>query len=204
MDLPLPPEAKELGALLWEHGPNRGFLYKAYARCLLAFIAGAGFLGFAVFLSSKKADDPASPLRKDVGVAQAICLVCGLVSMSAGVVRAGMYARRPLQKVMVFQRGLVVVKRDEAFVCPWDQIVEAREFMLVVPSLLLNDHFRHSYRLLWANGRELSLEHKNIGDFERLGDIIQEQLHKVLLPRYLAEFEAGNVLQFDVFRVSLS
>ena len=101
-------------------------------------------------------------------------------------------------RIAVFAEGLARIARDGTTVFRWDDIVEVRQSIVRQRG---GGGTTHVYRILDGQGRKAMFDDK-IGGVKALGETIQQEVTRRLLPKSLVAYNAGETLTFGKFSLS--
>jgi hypothetical protein len=187
----IPAEAYQLGKLRQDFRLSRVQLAACIATViiLLVTIGGLGLLTFPRALAPQNGTDW-------------VCLA-GIVMGVAGVGGWGAREIRKLirnrhMRVLIFEEGLVAFQEGRVFVCRWDEIAWVRDEVL-----MQNDAFIIRCTVMTRSGQQWSLRNDvDLTEVPRILDYLINETKQRLVPRLLAELEAGQVVEFGDLKLS--
>jgi Family of unknown function (DUF6585) len=187
----VPESAYQLGELRKDFSASRAEL--ALCVAVVIFLVGSiGWAGFAGFLNG----------RPPQNAADWVVLVGTVVGMVAAAAWGGWHLRKLHRnrhmRVLVFDDGFVSFRSEEVFVCRWDEIAWVADE--VVPQ-------NHAFIIYGAVAKRSGEEWRVRNDVDRVNvrrllTIINNESKKRLVPRLLADLEAGQTLDFGALKLS--
>jgi hypothetical protein len=196
MDQPLSAEARQLGALRVEYSLGGG-LGKAALRGGLALLGALALFFGGVFFQSLPG--PANPKPEAQRGLQIVLIVCGAVLFGGALAfflpaYLGRHGR-----VLVFDLGIVYLRRGKPQVFRWDEVEEFWEFKGAAHGM-----YMHYCQVVLNDGQKFVVTEQELKDaeVEALRGLVREEVRKSLWPRLVAAFNAGETVRFGKMEVN--
>jgi uncharacterized protein DUF6585 len=181
----------ELGELVRTHKAAPGKLWLIPLG--LALAAGGLLTAFGPFLWP----DPRVTVGDYVGL-----IVLGLPFAALGIGAAVNVWRQRHRRVDVYERGIIEQRGNRLTQVSWDDVASLTCQRVQVRQVGgLVTHNIASYRLLTHAGKKLRLDHL-LSDIATLGEEIERQVSRSLLPKVRARLAAGENVEFAPFTLS--
>ena len=130
-----------------------------------------------------------------------VFVIAGLVLLACGVASCISLFLNFDMRVMVYEQGLVRTKRGQIEVVRWDQV---NAFWQAVTKRYTNGIYTgttHRYTLRRSDGVVYKFN-DTINKVEALGNTIQREVTRVLLPRYIYAYNAGSTVTFGPLSIN--
>lgn len=121
----------------------------------------------------------------------------GLVALSYGFYLTRTAFRNKSARIYVGTDGLMRVKGDQAETIRWDQVAGIQQLFIRSQS----NYFLRAYLLLRRDDSVLTIE-RSYQDFKELGEAIEDEVTRRLLPEALAAYTTGGPVSFGAIQVS--
>jgi hypothetical protein len=180
----MPVEAYQLGTATAEYRPKTRRLI--VNKILGAVLAAAGVL--LVFV------DMLQRHPSGMFVLGGVLLALGLWVFWTSVRDAGL-------RVLVFADGLSYTARGKTEICRWDDITEVVQQVTKHYTNGIYTGTTHIYTVRRTGAPELKLNDA-LDNVEQLGNEVQQQAYRRLMPRAIETFRSGGVVQFGKLKVS--
>jgi len=178
----LPSEALGMGSPIAEY---RTAIVRIWGGILFMSIVGLGFIFVGIMASGE--DDGTRALI--------ICGILGLAFIAYGISQFIQAVRNRNLRVVVLEKGLVRTGVGKPDVVNWDDITSVLQEITVHYRNGIKTNTTHKYTLTLANGNKLVFNDvvKNV---EALGNTIQQETTRRLLPKYLQMYNSGSPITF--------
>ena len=186
----LPPEAYELGTPTAEYKTNPN----AWRGGVLATA-----IGLAVACVGLVWIVAAGP-KKQGGI-PALLLILGVVIMGAGGLAFVLVLLRRNKRVLVFPDGLAYTKGAHTEICRWNDVAAVWQQVTRHYAHGVYMSTTHTYTVQRRDGKKFVFRDELL-DVEKLGNTIQAEVTKRLLPRAVETYNSGGVVNFG--KLSLS
>lgn len=180
----MPTEAYQLGTPLAEYRPKK-------SRQITMYIMGAllALIGVGIVFSDMLQRRPSGLFVVGGGM-----LALGLWLIWTGVRDRGL-------QVLVFPDGFTHTARGATEVIRWDDITEVQQQVTKHYTNGVYTGTTHIYTVRRAGKPDLKLNDA-LQNVEQLGNTVQDQAYRRLLPRAIATYNAGGILHFGKLSVS--
>lgn len=129
-----------------------------------------------------------------------LCLtVAGVFPLGVAVWAFAQFFTRRSLRVLVFPEGLVHIRGGKAQVFRWDEI--AKVYMSLQKTRVGGRAVQHSYRIQDVRGKRAEFT-GDIPGVATLGQTIQQEVTRRMLPRALETYNAGGTVEFGSLSVS--
>jgi hypothetical protein len=104
-------------------------------------------------------------------------------------------------EVLIYSKGLSINLRGKTQVLAWDDITQVwhshvRQSINYVPI-----YTHHLYVLEDRNGQKMKIDHLYINNLDELGEVINEETTRRLLPSMVEAIKNGQAIEFGLFQV---
>jgi hypothetical protein len=184
MNPTMPPIAYELGIPTAEYTSKRGRLIWTIIGVLFLF-ALSGFFFFGALSA-----------REPIGL-----FIMGLLCGGLGLALVVGTALNWNTRVLVFPDGLVHIKNGKSSVFRWNDIGAVWQ---QITKRYVNGVYTgttHFYTLRRYDGEQIKLN-DSLGKVEELGNLVQSETFKRLMPKAIATYNAGGTVVFGKISVS--
>jgi hypothetical protein len=180
----MPTEAYQLGTPTAEYRPKPIRQVSSFVGGAIMMIVGIGIVFF----------DMMQRHPSGFYILGGILLAIGMWALWTGVRERGL-------QVLVFPDGLTYTIRGTTEVVRWEDITEVLQQITKHYTNGVYTGTTHIYTVRRAGRPELKFNDalKNV---EQLGNTIQQETYKLLLPRAIATYNAGGILHFGKLNVS--
>lgn len=175
-----------------------GTFMKMYKSSLTRTIIGAIFflLGGVLFVGG-------GALPPDLSVVtRAVLLIFGLLFLGLTIYMVFTVIQAAGQQIFLFQQGMVIEKKGQLQVFPWNQAAEVWQSITRQYRNGVYVGTTYNFTLRRTDGYQIKLGNltKNIAE---LGPAISEGVSRALVPRAFQSLQAGQTLTFAPFSITL-
>jgi hypothetical protein len=181
----MPAEAYQMGTPIAEYRPKSSRQVSSFVGGAIMVVAGIAIVFF----------DMVQRHPSGLFALGGVLLALGMWAFWTGIRERGL-------QVLVFPDGLTRTARGTTEVIRWDDITEVLQQVTKHYTNGVYTGTTHVYTVRRAGKPDLMFNDalKNV---EQLGNTIQQEIYKRLLPRAIATYNAGGVLHFGKLSVSL-